>query len=340
MRRLSVVIPSLNRADILARTIDRIQQQTVSREAYEVLIIDNNSTDHTKSVLIQKAALYPNLRAFTQMKPGAAATRNVGIQEAAGDLVLFIDDDILADRYLIARHLEYHEKNDNAAVIGKVVYPWAESSDPFLRYLRHRGIFEPYDLNSCLPIDFSFYHTGNASTSRRTLLEVGGFDEEFQKYGMEDIELGYRLERNGCRIVPGPLAEGCHEYYPDYRQFLDRCVQAGFSLGKLIDLHPELRTRFTNKCKCVRLLRRLHPVYRFLGSAFDPICEGLIKWEGRRGTGRINAILDQHYHWAIRYHFFLGYREYVQSAESGSTTKQSPHQEGSGVTKLAIERHD
>ena len=340
LQRLSVVIPSLNRAETLARTIDRIQQQTVSRETYEVLVINNNSTDHTQSVLSQKVALYPNLRAFTQAKPGAAATRNVGIQEAAGDLILFIDDDIFADQGLIENHLNYHEKNDNASVIGKVVYPWEQSTDPFLRYLRHRGIFEPYDLNSSLPIDFSYYHTGNASTSRKMLLEVGGFDEEFWKYGMEDIELGYRLERKGCRNVAGPLAKASHEYFPTCRQFVDRCVQAGFSLGKLVDLHPELQTRFTNNCKCVRLLKRLHPVYRFLRSALDPICEGLIGWENRRGTGKINPLLDQHYRWEIRYHFFLGYRDYVQSAESGRTTQQSPGEEGPEVPKFAIERHD
>ena len=88
MRRVSVVIPTLNRADMLSTTIDRIAQQTVSRDCYEVLVVDNNSSDNTQSVLNQKAATYPNLRGFIQLKPGAAATRNVGIREASGDVVL------------------------------------------------------------------------------------------------------------------------------------------------------------------------------------------------------------------------------------------------------------
>ena len=340
MYRLSVVIPSLNRADMLARTIDQIEHQTISREIYEVLVVNNNSSDHTESVLNQKAAAYPNLRAFTQVKPGAAATRNVGIREAAGDLILFIDDDILATPGLVASHLKYHEDHGNASVIGAVVSQWEKATDPFLRYLRDRGIFNPYSIACNRPMDFSYYHTGNASTSRKLLREVGGFNEDFKVYGMEDIELGYRLEKKGCRMTPGPLAEACHEYYPTYNQFIERCLQAGFSLGKLIELHPELRSRFTENGKRVHLLKRLHPSYPVLRSAFDPLCKSLIGWESRRGTGRVNAVLDQHYYWAIRYHFFLGYREYVQSAEGGRTTQEFPQQEDQRVPKLAIERHD
>ena len=111
MHRVSVVIPTLNRADMLSTTIDRIAQQTVSRDCYEVLVVDNNSSDNTQSVLNQKAATYPNLRGFIQLKPGAAATRNVGIREASGDVVLFIDDDIFAEPDLIESHLKYHAQH-------------------------------------------------------------------------------------------------------------------------------------------------------------------------------------------------------------------------------------
>ena len=340
MRRVSVVIPTLNRADTLSRTIDRIQQQSVSRDVYEVLVIDNNSSDHTQNVLREKAATYSNLKAFKQPKPGAAPTRNVGIREASGDYVLFIDDDILADHELIENHLKYHEESSESSIIGTVVSHWDGSSDPFLRYLRDRGIFNPYNIACNRPMDFSYYHTGNVSTSRKLLQKVGGFNEEFHVYGMEDIELGYRLERHGSRMVPGVLARASHEYFPTYVQFVERCRQAGYSLGKLVELHPELRTRFTESGKRVRLLKRLHPGYRVLRSAFGPLFEGLIGWEKRRGTGKVNSALDQHYYWAIRYHFFLGYREYVRSAENGRANGTVLQQEGQRIPKLAIERHD
>lgn len=340
MHTVSVVIPTLNRADMLATTIDRIQSQTISRDIYEVLVINNNSSDNTQSMLNQKAATYPNLRTFTQLKPGAAATRNVGIREASGDIVLFIDDDIFAEPDLIESHLKYHRENPGASIIGTVVSPWERESDPFLRYLRDKGIFNPYSIACNKPLDFSYYHTGNASTSRKMLNEVGGFNEEFFVYGMEDIELGYRLERQGSRMTHGPAARARHEYFPTYRQFVERCQQAGYSLGKLIDLHPELRKRFKENGKRTDVLKRLHVGYRVLLSVFDPVFEGLIGWEMRRGTGKVNPALDQHYYWAIRYHFFLGYREYVRSAENGQTRDPVLKPGGQRIPKLAIERHD
>ena len=233
MPKVSVVIPTLNRADLLARTIDRIEDQTVSREIYEVIVIDNASKDHTRDVLRQKAKLYPNLRLFSQQKPGAAATRNVGIRAAKGETVLFIDDDILAEPNLIEAHLEHHRNNDRASIIGAVVTPWAERRDPFLRYLRDRAIFNPYSLTG-LPMDFSCYHTGNVSTSRALLNEIGGFDEGFSIYGMEDIELGYRLERIGCRMVHGPDARAVHQYFPDVRS-VHSSMRTGGILSRQID---------------------------------------------------------------------------------------------------------
>ena len=340
MQRVSVVIPTLNRADMLSTTIDRIEHQTVSRETYEVLVIDNNSSDHTRSVLSQKAATYPNIRSFTQLKPGAAATRNVGIREASGDIVLFIDDDIFAEPDLIESHLKYHEQNPGASIIGTVASPWENSKDPFLRYLRDKGIFNPYSIACNRPMDFSYYHTGNVSTSRKCLAEVGGFNEEFFVYGMEDIELGYRLEQKGCRMAPGSNARVRHEYFPTFGQFVERCQQAGYSLGKLVDLHPELRKRFTDNGKRTHMLKRLHVGYRVLLSVFDPVFEGLIGWEMRRGTGRVNPALDQHYYWSIRYHFFLGYREYVRSAQNGQPRDAVLKPGGQRIPKLAIERHD
>ena len=316
MHKVSVVIPTLNRADLVAKTIDRIENQTVSTDLYEVLVVDNSSTDHTRQVLHQKAAAYPNLRVHVQTKRGAAATRNVGIREADGEIVLFIDDDIFAEPNLIESHLNYHQGNPGAAIIGGVTAPWDDVTDPFLRYLRDKRILNPYSIKTG-PMDFSYYHTGNVSTPRKTLCDAGGFNEEFCIYGMEDIELGYRLEKLGCKMVAGPEARALHQYTPTYRQFIDRCEQAGFSLGKMLDLHPELRHQFVENGRRTRLLKRVHSLYRMFSFISDPIYRALMRWERHIGATPVTAILDQHYYWAIRYHFFLGYRQYLLRSRPG-----------------------
>ena len=315
--KLSIVIPTFNRASTLACTIDHIESQTVPCEDYEVIVVDNASTDDTRAVLEAKSQKHFNLKFQFQPKPGAAATRNAGLRPALGNIVLFIDNDIVAEPDLVEKHLDYHAQSPRAAVIGTVITPWNDSVDPFLRYLRHRGIYNPYTIASG-PIDFSYYHTGNVSTPRSLLLEAGGFNEDFFLYGMEDIELGYRLEKLGVRMIHGERARATHDYFPAYEDFIDRCEQAGYSLGKLIELHPDLERRFVENGKFTKVLKRLHPIYRISANSVESTSRWLARREAERGTtGPISRLLQLHYYWSIRYHFFLGYNQYRQHALSG-----------------------
>src|SRR6266404_7395289 len=131
MPKISVVIPTKNRSALLAEAIERVERQTVPKDQYEVIVIDNDSTDDTRSVLEQKTQTYSNLKSGLQEKRGAAATRNAGLCLAKGELVLFIDDDVQAEPGLLQAHLDCHTKNKNASVIGAVSMPWGDTSDPF-----------------------------------------------------------------------------------------------------------------------------------------------------------------------------------------------------------------
>jgi glycosyltransferase involved in cell wall biosynthesis len=309
MPKVSVVIPTKNRSELLAVAVERIESQTVSREQYEVIVIDNDSSDETRTVLEQKAKTYRNFRFGVQEKPGAAATRNAGLRLANEDLILFIDDDIQAEPSLVEAHLDSHRKNPNASVIGALSMPWGDTTEPFLRYLRDRRILNPYTPSKG-PIDFSYYHTGNVSTPTQMLLNVGGFDENFKIYGMEDIELGYRLEKAGCRMVFAPDARGVHYSFPRYSNFIERSEQAGYSLGHFIRLHPELKNRFMESCRVASHLKGVHSLYKWAASAMSPFVTLMTNWEKTRGTSPLTWVMDAHYNWSIRYYFFLGYHRY------------------------------
>ncbi len=306
MHTISVVIPTLNRAHLLSRTIDAIETQTISRDRYEVIVVDNNSTDHTTAVLREKAAEYSNLRYTREMRPGAAPTRNAGMVAADGDIVLFIDDDIESDPDLIEGHIRVHETYSDASVIGTIRTEWESTRDPFLRYLRDRRIYNPYDAGKG-KMDFSCYHTGNVSTPRDLLNTAGGFDERFSVYGMEDIELGYRLERIGSRMVPGPDAIGTHHYSPTFPQFASRCHQAGYSFGLMLELHPELQVRFFQNRRRMKWMRPLHSAYGTFSPLLEPVSRRLLALGARRDRGPVTTLLSSHYHYALRYHFFEGY---------------------------------
>jgi glycosyltransferase involved in cell wall biosynthesis len=309
MLKISVVIPTKNRSALLAEAIERIESQTVSREQYEVIVIDNDSTDDTRTLLEQKAITYPNLKFASQEKPGAAATRNAGLRVARADIVLFIDDDVYADPSLIESHLDWQQRYSNASVIGAVSMPWGETSDPFLRYLRDHRILNPYTPSKG-PIDFSYYHTCNVSTPTQTLLNVGGFNETFKVYGMEDIELGYRLEKSGSQMVFASDAKAIHYRFPDYQDFIERSEHAGYTLGQLIRLHPELKKRFVESSRFARHLKSIHSLYGWAALAMSPFIKLLNLWENTRGTREVSGLMDAHYTWSIRYHFFLGYNHY------------------------------
>jgi glycosyltransferase involved in cell wall biosynthesis len=310
MPKLSVVIPTRNRCSLLAKAIDRIESQTISREDYEVIVIDNDSQDDTRAVLEQKGRTYSNLRLGFQEKPGAAATRNAGLQLAKGEMILFIDDDVQADPTLIQAHMECHRKNANASVIGAVRVPWGDTTDPFLRYLRDHRILNPYTPSKG-PIDFSYYHTCNVSTATHVLLGVGGFNENFKIYGMEDIELGYRLQKAGSRMVFAEDARAVHHRFPDYTDFMERSEQAGYSLGYLIRLHPELKKRFVESSR-LRRFKSIHSLYKWANAVMSPLLKLLTNFEKRRGTAPVTPLLELHYRWSIRYHFFLGYNRYCK----------------------------
>jgi glycosyltransferase involved in cell wall biosynthesis len=318
MSKATVVIPSKNRCALLAECIERVESQTVSRDQYEVIVIDNDSTDDTRSVLEKKARTYSNLRLGYQEKPGAAATRNAGLRLAKADLIIFIDDDVQAEPGLIAAHLDWHRKHPKTSVIGAVSMPWGDTSDPFLRYLRDHRILNPYTPSKG-PMDFSYYHTCNVSTPTQMLYDVGGFNENFQIYGMEDIELGYRLEKAGCRMLFASDARAVHYRFPGYEDFVNRSEQAGYSLGQLLQLHPELKGRFVESSRIGRHLKSIHSLYGWTAAAMSPFIKLLADWEKRRGTAPLSRLMDVHYSWSIRYHFFLGYHRY-------SKDQKRPHE--------------
>lgn len=95
-RKLSVIIPTRNRARFLADALKSIEQNELPRHRYEVLVIDNGSTDETRRVANEAGARLQNLRYFFETEPGLHAGRHRGLKEAEGDILVYTDDDIRA----------------------------------------------------------------------------------------------------------------------------------------------------------------------------------------------------------------------------------------------------
>jgi glycosyltransferase involved in cell wall biosynthesis len=225
--RVSVVIPTCNRKARLRRVLDALARQSVEPDVFEVVIVDDGSSDGTSDAL---AALHTDyaLRSFFQPNAGPARARNRGVQEARGELVLFLDDDVMPEPCLIAEHLGSHGQEAASLVVMGPLASLPHYDQPWVSWEQAKieaqyramldGVYAP---------TFRQFWTGNASLERAHLLEVGGFNHEFPRG--EDVELGARLHKRGLQFRFNPRAVGYHHA----ERSLESWAHAHRSYGRL-----------------------------------------------------------------------------------------------------------
>jgi glycosyltransferase involved in cell wall biosynthesis len=242
----SVIIPTRNRAQKLRRTLDGLCAQSVSAETFEAVIVDNGSSDDTPAIAAGylRQPSHSHWAYLREARPGAAAARNRGIQASRGDIVLFLDDDVIPDPQLLAEHRESHREQPTV-VLGSVRFPWDGSGTAFRRTLwQHPELLQSYRFPDPDNVPFQHFYTCNLSLPRAFLSRSGGFDEWFQASGFEDIDLGYRLARAGVRMVFNPRASALHDCWQSFSEFAEKQRRNGRELQVLLRKHPELRGVF------------------------------------------------------------------------------------------------
>lgn len=194
--KVSVIIATYNRRTVLQKVLPAIIGQDIDRSLFEVLLIDDGSTDNTE-FLAKEFTNEPNFSYFKIEKNGAAKARNEGIERAKGEIIVFIDSDIIVKNDFVEEHIRSHEKEDNLIIRGSVIAIY-DIERPF--------IVEP----KITDISNAFFATGNTSVKKKYLVNAGLFDEGFSQYGWEDLELGLRLKKLGLKVVDNPKALGYH----------------------------------------------------------------------------------------------------------------------------------
>ena len=233
--KFSIVIPTYNRADKLATVLPTLGEQDFPREDYEILLSDSGSDDGTEE-LIKKLDL-PNLRFMTGENTGRSGARNRGIKEARGDIVLFTDADIIAEPDLLSNHAKVHRENPGCAVVGCEVQ--VNSLDEYEKVRGRRELFRTLHPPTRKKLPWLYFLTGNASVSRQKLIDVGMFDEQFQGYGHEDLELGYRLEKAGVQILHESKAINYHWHPVGFEENCGRRQLAGISTVRFYNKHKD-----------------------------------------------------------------------------------------------------
>jgi len=216
---LSVVVPTFNRRERLHAVLESLADQDLD-QPFEVVVISDGSSDGTDEYLGNGSTPMPVTARF-QHNQGPAAARNLGVETALGDIVVFIDDDVVAERAMLRHHLDAHQRlGDQAVVIGPMLtapeFPYdvwvAWEQELLARQYRAMNAGE-YSATS------RQFYTGNASVRREHVLSVGGFDPRFRR--AEDVELAFRLEDRGLTFEFVPEAAGLHYAERSYESWVD-----------------------------------------------------------------------------------------------------------------------
>lgn len=241
MSSVAVVIPTYRRPETLFRVLDALGRQS-SPPDFEVVVVDDGSEDGTWERLRAYCAPYP-LRSFTQPNAGPARARNRGVEVASGDIVVFLGDDTVPEPQFLSVHARTHAKHAGAsiAVLGYTTWPAGRRVSPFLHHINEYGLQFGYGLIADPDsVPFNFFYTSNISLPRRLLLGAGLFDTTFPHAAWEDIELAYRLTKQGMRILYRPDAVARHFHEITFRSFRRRQEKSGEAAAIFFEKHPEL----------------------------------------------------------------------------------------------------
>jgi glycosyltransferase involved in cell wall biosynthesis len=206
--RVSIVMPTFNRRPRLERVLAGLSRQTASSRDFEVIVVDDGSSDDTEEWLAKNRERSYRVQAIRQANAGPARARNAGVAAAQGEILLFIDDDVEPTPELVSEHLRSHNAEADVVVIGPLAslehyaQPWVawEQAKVEAQYeAMLRGDWE---------CSFRQFWTGNASVAKRHVEAAGGFDPTFLR--AEDVELGRRLHERGLRFRFNPNARGLH----------------------------------------------------------------------------------------------------------------------------------
>ena len=235
---LTVIIPTYNRAGDLRRCLDALALQTAPPESFEVVVVDDGSTDDTPALLASYDAPY-RLVVERQSNRGQPAALNRGLSVAAAAHCLFLDDDVVGARELVAEHARAQAELGGAIVLGSLTLHVQRTRSGLTRHFSDwwathyerldEGVREP---------DFWSCYSGNLSAPTAALRAASGFDENLPR--SFDIELAYRLVSSGLRIAYRPAAQGEQRYEKGFRKIVRDFDRVGEAAALLYERHPKL----------------------------------------------------------------------------------------------------
>jgi len=211
---ISVVVPVYNGERTIETCLKSLLDQTIPASDYEIVVVDDGSIDRTKELVSRLPVRY-----FYQKNQGPAKARNLGVEKAGGDIVLFTDSDCTARPDWI--ELMTRPLADEKVSAGKGAY--RSNQKGLAAHFAQVEFEERYELLKKHEY-IDFVDSYSAAFRKSVFLDAGGFDTSFPKANNEDTELSYKLASMGCKMVFVPQAIVYH-LHPDsmWKYFKLKC---------------------------------------------------------------------------------------------------------------------
>jgi len=261
---LAAIVCTFNRSGLLRGMLESLTTQTLSASAFEVVVVDDGSSDDTPQVVDAFKDRLP-LQSVRQRHAGLASAKNHGLFRTRSPLVLFLDDDDVADSGLLEQHVIAHRRYQAAsdAVLGYTGLSAELRDDPLMDFVTEVGRFQfSYPgLHAGDALDYAYFWGGRTSCKRSFLLTHGVFNQVF-RFGCEDIELGYRLSMHGLTVRYHPAAKSTMVRSMTVDQFCERLARQGQSNAIFSRLHADPAVqRWTEVAEAIQLWEKASPAY-------------------------------------------------------------------------------
>jgi len=247
--KISIIMATCNRAETIPETFHHLAEQELDSGSYELIVIDDGSSDNTRAVIEEWIPRLPfRVRHLHHSNHGPGYSQNRGLEIAGAPLVLLMADDIFMSRQTLKMHVSMHEAHpeQEVAVFGLVKQSPTLDGSVFLR------TWDPFGFRALAGLrELPYYRFGacNVSAKREFVMRYGPFRDQRGRGGPlahEDAELGYQLSRGGLRILFCPEALGWHHHITTLEGACRKAYQQGLNFGDFRDRvgQPEIAVAY------------------------------------------------------------------------------------------------
>ncbi len=242
--KISTIIPTIGR-----KTLPKVVSAIIHCRRFEelqseiIVVFDGKKTTpflKQEEEILKQVQNERLLFIETKTKSYSGGARNLGLEKATGDIIAFLGDDTIPTAQWLEKIESFHTRypDEKDALLGKISWTPELASKPFYQWLEDYAQFA-FKSIAKHGVDWRHFYTSNVSV-KKSLIETDRFSSEFQGWGFEDIEFGYRLAKKGMQLHFDHTCEVLHDHQQTLENFLEKTRNMRKNAHIFESMHPEI----------------------------------------------------------------------------------------------------